>query len=164
MRFFGDSHRLSWKIPALTLLLVTGLSLGLAGCGDSGASQDEIEAARKQGAAKARQQEKIHQIEKELKNLKNGKSGSGGGVNPAPEGTPATPPSPGNCGRSLSVNEVTTCGFAENVQGAYYEEVGSGAGTVYAYSPATGQSYSMYCTAGSPHVCTGGNDAAVYFP
>jgi hypothetical protein len=35
---------------------------------------------------------------------------------------------------------------------------------VSAYSPTTQQSYAMSCTAGEPHVCTGGNNAAVYFP
>lgn len=144
------------------------LSFALAGCGDSSASQEELEAARKQGAAKAQQQEKIRQIQKELKELKkgggSGKSGAaaGGGVSPAPEG--GSTASSGNCGGSLSANENTTCGFAQNVADAYYAEIGSGSGTVIAYSPTTGQTYSMYCTAGSPHECTGGNDAAVYFP
>lgn len=153
------------RVPLLALGGLAALSLSLLGCGDSGASQDEIEAARQQGAAKARQQAKIRQIQKELKELKKGKSGTTpAGASPAPEGVPATPPSPGNCGGSLSANENTTCGFAENVQAAYFEEIGSGAGTVIAYSPTTNVTYSMYCTAGSPHVCTGGNDAAVYFP
>jgi hypothetical protein len=166
MSVHGIFKAFGGKLPVLALTGLTALSLGLSACGDSGASQDEIDAARQQGAAKARQQAKISQIQKELKELKKGKTGtsSDGGVSPAPEGTPAAPPSPGNCSGSLSVNEHTTCGFAENVEGAYYEEVGSGAGTVIAYSPTTGRTYSMYCTAGSPHVCTGGNDAAVYFP
>lgn len=142
------------------------LALAWSGCGDSGASQEELEAARKQGAAKARQQAKIGQIEKELRALRKGRGGSSGapapGTSPAPEGSGSS--ASGNCGGSLSANEVTTCGFAERVEDAYYEEIGSGAGTVYAYSPTTGQTYSMYCTAGSPHECTGGNNAAVYFP
>jgi hypothetical protein len=150
-------------------LLVIGsfvlLVLALAGCGDSGANQEELEAARKQGAAKALQQEKIGQIEKELKSLKKGKTGGSG--SPAPSTSPA-PESPsgssGNCSGSLSANENTTCGFAENVERAYYAEIGNGSGTIVAYSPTTGETYSMYCTAGSPHACTGGNDAAVYFP
>jgi len=156
---------LPWQVPTVALSALAALSLVLTACGDSGASQDELEAARKQGAAKAQQQAKIHQIETELKNLKKGKAGTpSDGVSPAPEGAPATSASPGNCGGSLSANEHTTCGFAENVKDAYYEEIGSGSGTVYAYSPTTGETYSMYCTAGSPHACTGGNDAAAYFP
>jgi hypothetical protein len=155
--------------PTLVLAAAGLVVLGfaMAGCGDSNASQEELEAARKQGAAKAKQQEKIHQIQKELKELKkgagSGKSGAGGGsVSPAPEG--GSTATSGNCGGSLAANEHTTCGFAQNVEQAYYAEIGSGSGTIIAYSPTTGQTYSMYCTAGSPHECTGGNDAAVYFP
>lgn len=147
----------------LAALAVFGLASG--GCGDSGAGQDEIEAARQQGAAKARQQAKISQIQKELKELKKGKRSTTAAAvesSPAPQGSSSS--GSGNCGGSLSSNGNTTCGFAANVQQAYFEEIGSGSGTVFAYSPTTGQSYSMYCTAGSPHECTGGNDAAVYFP
>jgi len=151
-------------LPVLSLAAIALLGLGLSACGDSGAGQEEIEAARKQGAAKARQQEKIHEIEKELKNLKKGKAGAAGGsTTPASEGDGSVAGS-GNCGGSLSANEHTTCGFAENVEASYYAEIGSGSGSVYAYSPTTHETYSMYCTAGSPHECTGGNDAAVYFP
>lgn len=165
MSYRSDSRLHRVKFSAFSLLALAILSLGLAACGDSGASQDELEAARKQGASKARQQQKIQEIEKELKNLKKAKTGgtaaAGGTATPAESSSVA---SSGNCGGSLSANENTTCGFAENVEGAYYEEVGSGSGVVFAYSPTTGQTYSMYCTAGSPHECTGGNDAAVYFP
>jgi hypothetical protein len=158
-----SSRILSLAIVASALVL---LSLAWAGCGDSGAGQEELEAARKQGAAKARQQAKIGQIERELRELKKGGAGKVGapaaGTSPAPEGSSSS--GSGNCGGSLSANEVTTCGFAENVEDAYYAEIGSGAGTVRAYSPTTGEMYSMYCTAGSPHECTGGKDAAVYFP
>jgi hypothetical protein len=153
--------------PLALLLALVAFGLALGGCGSSGASQDEIEAARKQGAAKAQQQADIHQIKKELQELKKGKSVPGAaqtaaGTGTAPEGSNSS--GSGNCGGSLSANSVTTCGFAANVQQAYFEEIGSGSGTVYAYSPTTGQTYSMYCSSGSPHECTGGNDAAVYFP
>jgi len=154
----------------LRLVIVAGalvlLSLAWSGCGDSGASQEELDAARQEGAAKARQEYKIRQIQKELKALRKQGGGSkasipDAGTAPAPEGGSS---GSGNCGGSLSANEVTTCGFAEAVEDAYYAEIGSGAGTVVAYSPTTEQSYSMYCTAGSPHECTGGNGAAVFFP
>jgi hypothetical protein len=147
---------------ALCLLGVAALiSLSISACGDSGASQDELDKARKEGAAQARQQAKIESIEKQLKSLrKNGNapirsSGS----------TPSTATSGiSNCGGRLTVGQDTTCSFAENVQRDYYAEIGSGAGTVVSYSPVTGNLYSMYCTAGQPHECTGGNDASVYFP
>lgn len=152
--------------PSIIAGALVLLCLGLAGCGDSGASQEELDTARKEGAAKARQEYKIRQIQKELKALR--KRGGGArasvpdaGAAPAPEGGSS---GSGNCGGSLSANEVTTCGFAEAVEDAYYAEIGSGAGNVVAYSPTTDQSYSMYCTAGSPHECTGGNGAAVFFP
>jgi Glucodextranase, domain B len=67
----------------------------------------------------------------------------------------------GNCGGDLSAGPSTSCGFAENVRAAYRESRSS---VVTAFSPATGKTYTMYCTTSSPHVCTGGNDAAVYFP
>jgi hypothetical protein len=155
--------RSKWRIP-LSLGVVS--LLVFVGCGDSGASQEELQQARQEGAAKARQEAKIDQIQKELKSLRRDR-GSGRssipdpGDPPAPESTTSTS---GNCGGSLSANENTTCGFAENVESAYYSEIGSGSGTVSAYSPTTQQYYSMYCTAGSPHECTGGNNAAVYFP
>ena len=139
------------------------LALTFAACGDSGASQEEVEQARKEGIAKARQQEKIKDIEKQLKSLK--KNGSSSQATP-PTSAPSTTASGGttSCGGTLSVGPSTTCGFAANVQADYYNEIGSGSGSVYSYSPATGQYYTMSCSAGSPHVCTGGNNASVYFP
>jgi hypothetical protein len=65
------------------------------------------------------------------------------------------------CGRGLVVGPNTSCGFAENVRAEYNR---SGAGWINVYSPATGRTYDMFCTSSSPHVCTGGNNAAVYFP
>ncbi len=152
------------KHSAFVLVAIATLSLALSACGDSGASQEELESARKEGVAKARQQGKINQIERELKSLKKGRPGGPAtSAAPAPESS-GTATGSGNCSGSLSANQYTTCGFAENVEDAYYSEIGSGAGTVYAYSPTTGRTYSMYCTAGSPHECTGGNNAAAYFP
>ena len=43
----------------------------------------------------------------------------------------------------------------------YYRE---GAGTHEVYSPVTGNPYAMSCSYGHPVVCTGGNNASVYFP
>jgi hypothetical protein len=36
--------------------------------------------------------------------------------------------------------------------------------SVTVYSPTTDRTYTMSCSAGTPHVCTGGNNASVYFP
>jgi Glucodextranase, domain B len=75
------------------------------------------------------------------------------------------PPSSGSnetaCGNGLAVGPDTTCAFAENVRSAYES---SGPGTVSAYSPVTKKTYAMSCVAGSPVVCTGGNNASVYIP
>ena len=61
-----------------------------------------------------------------------------------------------DCGNGLTVGAHTSCPFAENVRAAYQS---SGSGILDVYSPTTGRTYRMYCTSGSPHVCTGGNGA-----
>jgi hypothetical protein len=142
----------------------TAFPIFFVACGGSDASQEELDRARKEGIAKARQQAKIEGIEKQLKSLKNGGRASQG--SPPPSSGSSSAPSSGSssCGGSLSVGPNTTCGFAANVEADYYNEIGSGSGTIYSYSPTTGRYYTMYCSAGTPHVCTGGNDASVYFP
>jgi hypothetical protein len=80
---------------------------------------------------------------------------------PPPVSTPSgTTP----CGGDLSVGPKTSCGFAENVEQAYARTTG-GPQVVSAYSPATGSTYAIDCSGGTPHVCTGGttNNASVYF-
>jgi serine/threonine protein kinase len=69
-----------------------------------------------------------------------------------------------SCGGDLSVGARTTCGFAENVEQAY-DATSGGPQTVDAYSPATGVTYTINCTGGTPHVCTGGttNDSSLSF-
>jgi serine/threonine protein kinase len=92
------------------------------------------------------------------------------GVSPAKPATggaaaPAAPASgTTSCGGDLSVGANTSCGFAQNVEQAYDQSTG-GSQTVTAFSPATGNTYTINCSGGSPHVCTGGttNDASVYF-
>jgi hypothetical protein len=101
--------------------------------------------------------------------VQQGSNGSGGGSNTTKSG--ATPnvahQSPGQsnnqtpCGNQLTVGPDTTCSFAENVRSKYDE---AGAGTYEIYSPVTEKTYSMTCSSGTPVVCTGGNNAAVYFP
>jgi hypothetical protein len=68
------------------------------------------------------------------------------------------------CGGDLSVGPNTSCGFAANVEQAY-DQTSGGPQTVTAFSPATGITYTINCTAGTPHVCTGGttHNASVYF-
>jgi hypothetical protein len=90
-------------------------------------------------------------------------------VVPAPYYVPA-PVTFSNCGGDaasggISVNSVTSCPFAENVESAWNSSGDSGSGTVAVYSPVTDQTYTMYCTPSdtSYEVCTGGNNAYVEF-
>lgn len=75
-------------------------------------------------------------------------------------GGPATRYDMSRCAEDLVVGPNTSCAFAENVRAEYYR---SGPGWISVYSPVTNRTYDMYCTGGSPHACTGGNNAAVYF-
>ncbi|HEY0392803.1 MAG TPA: hypothetical protein VGC63_13965 [Solirubrobacterales bacterium] len=151
---------------ALCIFGVLVFTATLGACGSSGASQDELNEARTEGAIQAKQQAKIEGIEKELKSLKH----HGHGPNQPNAYAPGTAVSPGTtsggsgCGGELSVGANTTCAFAENVENDYFSEIGSGSGSVVSYSPVTGKLYTMFCTAGEPHECTGGNNATVYFP
>jgi hypothetical protein len=151
------------QISGAVAVLAT-LVLTLAACGDSGASQEELDRARREGVAKARQQAKIGDIQKELKSLRKHGSAAQGSSPPSSESGSSSSAGSTSCGEGLSVGPSTTCGFAANVEADYYSEIGSGRGSVYSYSPTTGRYYTMYCSAGAPHVCTGGNDASVYFP
>ena len=90
-------------------------------------------------------------------------------VVPAPYYVPA-PATFSNCGGDaasggISLNSVTSCPFAENVESAWNSSGASGSGTVTAYSPVTEQTYTMYCTPSDTgyEVCTGGNNAYVEF-
>jgi hypothetical protein len=65
-----------------------------------------------------------------------------------------------SCGGPVFVGPHTSCPFAENVEKAY---LNSGNPAVSAVSPATGQTYVMQCTGGSPDVCRGGTNALVEF-
>ena len=96
-------------------------------------------------------------------------SAGGTAATPRPASAAATPAIAGAgsgsdetaCGNDLAVGPDTTCAFAENVRSAYE---GTGPGTVMAYSPVTNRTYAMSCSTGGAVVCTGGDDASVYFP
>lgn len=92
---------------------------------------------------------------------------------PAPP-PPALPPTEGNfaicpSGHAGVATTVTSCAFADNVRKAYLIQGGPG---VLAYSPVTGDTYTMECIGGfTAHLsdgevvqavrCTGGNNAVV---
>jgi hypothetical protein len=144
-------------------------ALSVTACGgSSGANQEEIARFQKKGAERVHEQERLRKLEHELKHIKH-KGDEGTPAPPRHEpssplpSTPAPPPALESCGGELEVNSYTTCPFAEAVETSYFAEIGSGSGTVTAYSPVTETTYSMYCTS-SPHECTGGTNAAVYFP
>jgi hypothetical protein len=150
----------------VSVLAVAGivLSLGLLACGGSGASKEELAEAAKRGAHHKAEQERLRKLEKELKEVHKGGTGNPDTPNPAPAPAPApTQSSRSSCGGSLSVGPDTTCEFAENVRSEYEYEIGSGSGSITAYSPANNEVYEMFCTA-SPHECSGAIDATVYFP
>lgn len=65
------------------------------------------------------------------------------------------------CGGVVSAGPTTSCAFAINVANSYLRS-GGGYTMVDAYSPVTGQWYTMTCTPGVPTVCRGGTAAVVY--
>ena len=159
-RFFG---------VLLTLLLVTVSVAGLSACGssDNGASQQEIDQAKREAAAQQKLKDKQAQLEKELQDLKkqtnnnSGSSGSKSNGGSSNSGSTTTTPSGASCGAGVTAGANTSCAFALNVAQAYFD-AGGGSPTVSVYSPVTRQNYSMNCTAGAPTVCRGGNNATVY--
>lgn len=74
---------------------------------------------------------------------------------------PGIPSGASSCTTNIWVNSSTSCGFAENVAASYATR---GLGTYDVRSPATGQSYSMTCSALNELtvVCRGGNSAEVF--
>ncbi len=92
---------------------------------------------------------------------------SAAGATTSPRAAAGTPSAAGaitSCGGGLSVGPNTSCSFAQNVEQAYDQSSGGNV-LVTAYSPATGLTYTIDCSGGSPHLCTGGttHNASVYF-
>jgi hypothetical protein len=66
------------------------------------------------------------------------------------------------CGNGVFAGPNTSCAFAMNVRSAYQDSGGSS--TIRAFSPTTGQTYTMHCArSGGSVTCLGGNDASVTF-
>ncbi len=154
------------RLGGVTATLTMLLAVFVIGCGggSDGASQEELDQARQEGAQQAKEQARMDALEAKLKQLSkqnknasssantNGGSNSGG----SPSGLTA-------CTDGVSAGPNTTCAFAMNVAGEYGSN--PGATTISAYSPVTGENYTMICSAYSAgHVCTGGNGASVYLP
>lgn len=122
------------KSPGSTTIVIT--RPGPAGAGSSGKSNASSSSTSSGASNNA------------TPGVANAQPGSGSGQTP--------------CGGGLSVGPGTSCSFAQNVEAAYQ---GQGAGTYSVYSPVTGNSYTMTCNVlGTGVVCTGGNNASVYFP
>jgi hypothetical protein len=83
---------------------------------------------------------------------------------PAAPAAPVTdvPAGMTNCGGGVYAGADTSCPFAQNVAADY-----TGNGPFSAYSPVTGQSYTMTCTGPGTYedvvTCEGGNNAEVAF-
>jgi hypothetical protein len=140
--------------------------MATAGCGSSSdtaaqqlAKQKQLQHAREQAAKQQKLQDKLKALQKQV----NGQNGAGTTTAGAPS-PPATSAGSQSCGGDLSVGPNTSCEFAQNVRAAYQ---GSGGGNVIvsAYSPVTSTTYEMACgSTGGTVVCTGGNNASVFFP
>ncbi len=165
---------------ALAAVAAAVVAVSLSACGGSGSNQQELTQARREVAFHIHREERLRKLERELGQVRGGGgrkhtdlrvevAGAAapvqGGYVPSYDAAPSYTGSPtsGSCGGELSVNSRTSCPFAANVKQAYFAAVGSGSGSIEAYSPVTHRSYLMSCS-GSPHECTGGDDAAVYFP
>lgn len=92
------------------------------------------------------------------------------GASPAPTPRPQAPAGASMCsdngndrhGRAATGSGVTSCEFANAVRDAYVGSSVSGSGSISAYSPVTGQSYTMNCAGDAVVTCRGGNNAVVH--
>ena len=162
-------------LAVLVLVVCGGLALAACG-GSSGASQEEIAQAEKHGREVRAEKEKERKLEREIQKLKKERQEEkkrkkekqtaqpdhGADPEPSPVPAPSTP-SGTDCGEGVIAGPETSCGFALETRNEYETYIGSGPGTVEAYSAANETWYSMTCT-GAPHACSGAISATVYFP
>lgn len=158
-------------VPVVLVLFCFGLFA--FGCGgDDGATQEDIDDAIQRVEEKQRLQQLQNQVKQLRKqanqgNRKNSGSGNSGGSSAGrgdgyyEDGSAAGGPV-SSCASGVQVGPNTSCAFAMNVAGEYGSN--PGASSINAYSPATGQYYTMSCGSwgGGGIVCRGGNGAAVY--
>jgi hypothetical protein len=156
------------NLLSLAVALIACVTLPACGSGDNTAKeiahQDELQRARADAAKQQRQEDRLNQLERDLKAAKvqKGSTGSGGGSSSSGSSSGSSSSGGTSCGEGVTVTGPTTCGFGINVKNAYYAQ--GQAGTIDAYSGTTQRIYTMSCSSGSPHHCTGGNGASVYFP
>jgi hypothetical protein len=153
---------MDWRLRAGIATLVAAALVGGTGCGgegDSGAEpaaetgEPAVQPATEPDSEKALQE--LEQPVEEQGYEGQGKSKSGAKDSGDVGLT--------HCGGGLSAGPNTSCPFAQEVRWAY--ESSGGREHISAYSPVTGQTYRMDCTPGADvaTVCTGGNNATVYF-
>jgi hypothetical protein len=156
-------------VSAVLVLLCLGLFA--YGCGgDDGPTQEQLDQAKAEGAKEAREQAKLDQLQDQVKQLQkkanNGADKNSGSNKTAGQGDGYYNGSSGSgpvssCGAGVEVGPNTSCAFAMNVAGEYGSN--PGASSIDAYSPVTGEHYTMSCGPwNGGTVCTGGNGAAVY--
>jgi type II secretory pathway pseudopilin PulG len=168
----------------LGVVIAALVGAALPGCGfgngsdsgsDQSAKQEELAQARADARRQAQQEERLKGLERRLRDGKqpgssqqNGSSTSGspGSSSPTAPTPPAASSESASCGaRGLSVGPHTSCAFGANVRDAYFDSAaGNGDATVRAFSLSTRRTHSMRCSGGTPHVCTGANNATVSFP
>jgi hypothetical protein len=165
-------------IPIVVLFAFA--ALGLAACGGGGASKEEIAQAEKHGRQDRAEKEKERKLESEIQQLKkerqaekkrkrekerkrNTSQPDHGATAAAPAPPQSSAPEGTDCGEGVVAGPETSCGFALETRNEYEAYIGSGPGTVEAYSEANETWYAMSCS-GAPHACSGAISATVYFP
>jgi hypothetical protein len=164
-------------------LLALALGGGATACGSSADQErlraEELARARAEGARQARIEARSDQaavtakeLRRELNRLRKRPARTTTGPAPAsgaatstaaPASVAPAPAATGtSCGAGVIVNSVTSCPFGVNTRDTYYAN--RQPSVVDVYSTVTDKTYTMSCTSGSPHVCTGGNNARVTFP
>lgn len=159
--------RLKGVIVVFVLLCLGVFAYGCGG--NDEASQDQLDQAREEGKQEAQEEAKLDELEQQINNLRKKSrnhsgnsnrsySGQGDGYYSNAGGPVST------CATGVQVGSNTSCAFAMNVAGEYGSN--PGASSISAYSPVTGQYYTMSCGpwSGGGTVCTGGNNASVYLP
>lgn len=89
------------------------------------------------------------------------------GADPAPAQAPAQAPAPGgSLSSAWAGSSNTSTAFVNSVHREYVRyrnNTGNTSGTITAYSPTTGQTYTMNCTPNGGNItCRGGNNAVVH--
>jgi hypothetical protein len=154
-----------------------GLMLTACGGGSSTIAQAEREQAEKHGREIAQEKAKearLEQLERENRQAKRRKhekerrelkeQQAHVSTPPSTSTSTSSTPSGTDCGGGTIAGPETSCGFALNTRAEYESYVGSGNGTVSAWSEANEEWYDMYCTEGSGHECSGAISATVYWP